>query len=225
MFCGVLHCLLFVISVTKPGQTLALNFSCGVPLCHWISLRGTIVLLLQVPHNLRCTRPPIHTRTNPIPATEWEYTGSFVSVEKCTSVKQDVISLQDLKNIEHTAAEEILRNHLSSSTPYQGPPHWLAGSPTQSHLSTHGIPDASERPSTFSSTTQFHKTIGLLSSAIFGDPYYGPKDLLYPKSNNLPLCLSTTDSFQWAHTPLISVTSTISFPPTHFHWPKDLLYP
>ena len=40
-----------------------------------------------------------------------------------------------------------------------------------------------------------------------------------------PLCLSKTDSFQWAHTPPISVTSTISFPPTHFHGPKDLLYP
>ena len=53
-----------------------------------------------------------HTRKNPIPATEREYTGSLVSVEKCTSVKQDEIALRDLKNIEHTAAEEILRNHL-----------------------------------------------------------------------------------------------------------------
>ena len=52
--------------VTKCGQTIEfplwgtivpLNFPCGVPLFHWISLWGTIVLLLQVPHNLWRTRP------------------------------------------------------------------------------------------------------------------------------------------------------------------------
>ena len=37
--------------VTKPGQTLE------------FLLRGTIVLLLQVPHNLRCTRSQVHPHT------------------------------------------------------------------------------------------------------------------------------------------------------------------
>ena len=171
-----------------------------------------------------------HTRTNRIPC----------ECGICTSVKQDKISLRDLKNIEHTAAEEILRNHLSSSTPISRTTTSTGRQPNSSHLSTHGIPDASQRPSTFSSTTQFHKTL-VSSSAIFGDPYYGPKDLLYPKSTTQPnpdrgisyilsqttspLCLSTTDSYQWTHTPPISVTSTISLPPTLFHGPKDLLYP
>ena len=108
------------------------------------------------------------------------YTGSLVSVEKCKSVKQDEISRRDLKNIEHTAAEEILRNHLSSSTPISRTTTLTGRQPNSSHLhvsvSTHGIPDTSERTSKFSSTTS------VSSSAIFGDPYYGPKDLLYPKS-------------------------------------------
>ena len=78
------------------------------------------------------------------------YTGSLVSVEKCKSVKQDEISRRDLKNIEHTATEEILRNHLSSSTPISRTTTLTGRQPNSSHLSvsTHGIPDASERTST-----------------------------------------------------------------------------
>ena len=122
-------------------------------------------------------KKPSYMYIHPIPATEREYIRSLVSVEKCTSVKQDEISLRDLKNIEHTAAEEILRNHLSSSTPSSRTTTSTGRQPNSSHLSTHGIPDASERPSKFSSTTQVHKT-SVSSSAIFGDPYYGPRDLL-----------------------------------------------
>ena len=104
--------------------------------------------------------------------------------------------------------------------------------PNSSLLSTHGTPDASRRPSKSSSTTLFHRT-SVSSSAIFGDPYYGPRDLLYPKSTtqprlrdllhpkstNLPspsLCLLTTDSVQWAHTP--PPTPRIPVPPvTRLH--------
>ena len=88
--------------------------------------------------------------------------------------------------------------------------------PNSSHPSTHGTPDASERPSRSSNTTLCHRT-SAFSSATFGDQYYRLKDLLYPKSIThtrlkdrlypksttlLPLCLLTTDSVQWAHTPL-----------------------
>ena len=37
----------------------------------------------------------------------------------------------------------------------------------------------------YSSTTLFHRT-SVSSSVIFGDPYYGPKDLLYTKSTTQP---------------------------------------
>ena len=78
------------------------------------------------------------------------------------------------------------------------------------HPSTHGTPDASERPSQSSNTTLCHRT-SAFSSATFGDQYYRLKDLLYPKfiihtrlrdrlypkSTTLhPLCLLTTDSVQ-----------------------------
>ena len=108
-------------------------------------------------------------------------------MEKCTSVKQDKISLRDFKNIEHTAAEEILRNHLSSSTPISRTTT-STGRHTSSHLSTHGIPDASERPSKFSSTTLFYKT-SVSSSAIFGDrsPQPNPdRGISYILSRNNP---------------------------------------
>ena len=89
-----------------------------------------------------------------------------------------------------------------------------------SHPSTHGIPNASERPSRSSSTTLFHShRTSVSTSAIFGDRYYTLKDLLISKVHNpppdwgisyilsqppsLPLCLLTTDSVQWAHTPLL----------------------
>ena len=51
--------------------------------------------------------------------------------------------------------------------------------------STHSTSDASERPSRFSSITLFHRT-SVSTSAIFGDPFYGLKDLLYPKSTSQP---------------------------------------
>ena len=56
---GVLHCLLFC-DQTRPNLRISLVV---VPLCHWIPLWGTIVLLLQVPHNLWRTRS--HQREAP----------------------------------------------------------------------------------------------------------------------------------------------------------------
>ena len=77
---------------------------------------------------------------------------------------------------------------------------------------THDIPDASERPSRSSSTTLYPRT-SASTSATFGNPYYGQKDLLSKvniptqtegsPTSTLPLCL-LTDSVQLnvAHTPL-----------------------
>ena len=94
------------------------------------------------------------------------------------------VSLRDLKNTEHTAAEEILRSHLLSNTPTSRTTKSTGRQPNSSHLSTHGIADTSWRPSKFSSTTQFHKT-SVSSSVTFCDPYYGPKDI-YSKSTTQP---------------------------------------
>ena len=139
---------------------------------------------------------------------------------------------QDWKNTERTAAEEILRSQPLWSTPTSRTIKSTGRQLNSSHPSTHGIPDASERPSRSSSTTLFHRT-SVSSSVIFGDPYYGSKDLLYPKSTTqprlrdllhpkstaLPHCLLTADSVQWAHTPLphSKDSSPTSFPPAHFN--------
>ena len=73
-----------------------------------------------------------------------------------------------------------------------------------------------------------------LQSATIGDQYYRLKDLLYPKSIThtrlrdrlypksttlLPLCLLTTDSVQWAHTPLPQPTMILvsQFPPARLN--------
>ena len=76
---------------------------------------------------------------------------------------------------------------------------WLSSS--LAVCSTHDIPYALERPSRSSSTTLFQRT-SVFTSAIFGNPYYWPKDLLYPPFQPpSPPCLLTTDSVQWAHAP------------------------
>ena len=169
------------------------------------------------------TQPPANskdfytpTRTNRTLTTEREFTGSPVSAVRCTSGKLNATSPPDWRNTEHTAAEEILRSPPSSSTHTSRTTKSTGRQPNSSHPSTHGTPDASERPSRSSNTTLCHRT-SAFSSATFGDQYYRLKDLLYPKSTThtrlrdrlypksttlLPLCLLTTDSVQWAHTPL-----------------------
>ena len=97
--------------------------------------------------------------------------------------KQDGISQQDWKNTANTTAEEILISQPLWSTPTSRTIKSTGRQLNSSHPSTHGIPDASERPSRSSSTTLFHRT-SVSTSAIFGDPNYGPKDLLYPKSTD-----------------------------------------
>ena len=87
--------------------------------------------------------------------------------------------------------------------------HWQ-GSSTHHTPSTHGIPDTPERPMRSSSTTLFHRT-SVSTSVIFGDPYYGPKDLLYPKSTTQP---RLRDLLHPKSTTLSSV-STHSSPPLH----------
>ena len=137
------------------------------------------------------------------------------------------------KITEHTAAEEISRSPPSSSTRTSRTTKSTGRQPNSSHPSTHGTPDASERPSRSSNTTLCHRT-SAFSSATFGDQYDRLKDLLYPKSKThtrlrdrlypksttlLPLCLLTTDSVQWAHT-LPSPTPRVlvsQFPPARLN--------
>ena len=61
---------------------------------------------------------------------------------------------------------------MYKALPRQGPPNQIDSTQlNSSHLSTHGIPDASERPSRSSSTTLFHRT-SVSTPAIFGDRFY-----------------------------------------------------
>ena len=117
------------------------------------------------------TPPPTNFKNfsimiNQIPATQREYTRSQ----------------RDWKNTEHTAADKILRSQPLWCTPTSRTTKidWQTA-----QLITHINTDASEGSSRSSSTTLFHR-ISVSTSAIFGDPYYGPKDLLYPKSTTHP---------------------------------------
>ena len=96
------------------------------------------------------------TRINRIPATEREYTGSLVSVPKSTSGRNDRISESqwDWKNTEHDwrgdfeKSSIVKHSHIkdlrtTKSTGRQS---------NSSHLSTHGTPDASGRPSWYLAT-------------------------------------------------------------------------
>ena len=157
-----------------------------------------------------CLNKRTHTRTNPIPATEWECTS------KCTSEKPDGISLQDLKNTEHT---EILRSHPLSSTPtsrttksthdtYQLMAH-------QMHQGVHLNFQAQNSCTGHRFLHQWYLATPTTDWRIFyiQSPQPNPDwGISYIRSQppSLPLCLLTTDSVQWAHTPLLPLQGSQS---------------
>ena len=161
-------------------------------------------------------------RINPIPATEWEYTGSLVSVAKSTSGKQDGISQRDWKNTEHTATEEILRSQSLWSTLTLST---LAGSSTHHTWHPWCIRDLQAwhcctghrfLHQRYLETATTDRRIFYIQSPQ-PNTDWGISYILSEPPSLPPLCLLTTDSVQWAHTPLPPPTPRIPVPPAHFN--------